>query len=459
MGHQPQVDGASRPWGMDPTPPSPAGPPPVDGQATPRWWLWAAGLVLVAILSSLATWVVLRDDDSAAEIAAERAVETPGPTPTAPPSGATPVPPTGSTVPPVSQAELEAVVAELQAFVEQQRGHRFVEPVDVVLLGDADFEAALTELVTADGERLEVAEKVLTAAGLLEPGVDLLEAQLTLATQGVLGYYQRESNELVVRGTGLTPYVRQTLVHELTHALDDQLFEIYRPEYDELGDETSIGFVAVLEGNARRVESAWVATLTDDEKRERALEEARFSLGVDLTAIPLYVLEATLFAYEDGAVLIDAVIELAGQQGVDDAIANPPSTSEEVLEPDKYFAGEGRIDVPAPPAAGDVIDEGVFGVLSLRILLEQAVTPSVAFAAIDGWAGDWYTAWDTVDGVTCIAADFAMDSPGDALQLLQAFEQLVFDRPLAQAEQRDPVTVRYESCTPPPSSGGAASRS
>jgi len=459
LGHQPAAGDPARPWGVDPTPPGPAELPPPPGGNRPRWWLWTAAVALVAILSSLATWVVVHDDGETTDVAAAESADDPTPSPstTAPPApGGGPVPSTGTTVPPVSQAEVEAEVAELQAFVEQQRGQRFVEPVDVVLLDDAAFEAELASLIEAEAESLAELDNVLTAAGLLDPDVDLLEAQLALATQGVLGYYEREADELVVRGSELTPFVRQTLVHELTHALDDQIFEVYRPQYEELPDETSTGFVSVLEGNARRVEGAWVDSLSEAEQDERATEEARFSLTVDLSAIPDYVLETTYSAYEDGLVLVDRLVETGGQAAVDAAIEAPPTTTEQVLDPEKFLAGEGRVDVPAPPAAGEVIDEGVFGVLALRILLEQGVTPSTAFAATDGWAGDWFTAWDTVDGATCIAADIQMDTPGDALELLQAFEQLTFDRPLASAEQRDPVTIRYESCTPPPSGGGGA---
>ena len=74
---------------------------------------------------------------------------------------------------------------------------------------------------------------------------------------GVVGFYDPETDELVVRGAALTPYVRTTIAHELVHALDDQHLDLDRPEYDEADDEIGFGFSSVVEGNARRVENAY----------------------------------------------------------------------------------------------------------------------------------------------------------------------------------------------------------
>ena len=48
-----------------------------------------------------------------------------------------------------------------------------------------------------------------------------------------------------------TAAVRAVLVHELLHALEDQHFGLDRPD---LGDEAFLGFQALAEGSAVRVE-------------------------------------------------------------------------------------------------------------------------------------------------------------------------------------------------------------
>ena len=119
---------------------------------------------------------------------------------------------------------MATAVAELQTFVEAARGLRFLEPVDVAVLGDAAFRRTLAGGRALEEPEAEVAIGVLRALGLVGPGDDLASAQLDVDT--VAGFYDTETKELVVRGARLTPFVRQVLVHELTHALDDQHFDL-----------------------------------------------------------------------------------------------------------------------------------------------------------------------------------------------------------------------------------------
>ncbi|HEX2118207.1 MAG TPA: hypothetical protein VHF91_03420, partial [Acidimicrobiales bacterium] len=113
-----------------------------------------------------------------------------------------------------------AVVAELQAFVESARGLPFKEPVDVAVVDDAEFRRLLSGGEAVDLQRPddEVSIGVLRALGLLAAGQDLGPAG-EIDPDLVAGFYDTETKELVVRGTRLTPFVRQVLVHELTHAL------------------------------------------------------------------------------------------------------------------------------------------------------------------------------------------------------------------------------------------------
>ena len=68
-------------------------------------------------------------------------------------------------------------------------------------------------------EDLESFEGELRAVGLLSGDVDLVEAVGTLQDEGSLAFYDPESERITVRGSDLTPRLRVTLVHELTHAV------------------------------------------------------------------------------------------------------------------------------------------------------------------------------------------------------------------------------------------------
>ncbi len=113
-------------------------------------------------------------------------------------------------------------VADLADFVEEERGRSFEHPVYVDFLTEDEYtDLARTEeddLSDADRETLEQAEAMHRAMGLAEGDLDLLAALNDVVDSGTLAFYDSDVDRVRVRGTDLTPGLRVTLVHELTHA-------------------------------------------------------------------------------------------------------------------------------------------------------------------------------------------------------------------------------------------------
>src|SRR4051812_25383148 len=137
--------------------------------------------------------------------------------------------------------DLDAAVEEIETFVERERGLKFKERVTPRLAGEGEFQRALLKDFEQSRPALIETQEVLTAIGLLDPGTDVVEAERSLLDIGVVGFYDPQSKELVVRGSKVTPYVKEVLAHELTHALDDQWFGLDRPALDEAEDDSSFG--------------------------------------------------------------------------------------------------------------------------------------------------------------------------------------------------------------------------
>jgi hypothetical protein len=309
-----------------------------------------------------------------------------------------------------------AVVAELQAFVESTRGLRFLEPVDVAVLGDAAFRRFLSGGAPTEQPDVEVANGVLRALGLLagdDPGPT---GDLDAGT--VAGFYDTETKELVVRGSRLTPFVRQVLVHELTHALDDQHFDL---DPDFLDDEAAMAFEALVEGDASVVDSRYVAALPDAE-REAAAAEEESTFGGSGRRVPDIVAELGAFPYRDGPRLVAALLAAGGPGRLDAAFRAPPVSSSEVLHPERFLDGPGRAGVPRVVAEGRVVDDGVLGELILRLVLAGSVPPDRAAKAAAGWAGDRYVAW-SAGGRTCLRATVVMDDAAEAAELAAGLRQ------------------------------------
>jgi hypothetical protein len=330
-----------------------------------------------------------------------------------------------------------AVIEELKAFVESARGLRFLEPVDVAVLDDDAFRQSLAGGEPTEESDAEVGLGVLRALGLLE-GADLGPVG-ELDANTIAGFYDTETRELVVRGPTLTPFVRQVLVHELTHALDDQHFDL---EPDVADDEAALAFEALVEGDAVVVESRYLASLPTEE-REAALEEERASFGGGGVGVPDIVAELSAFPYRDGPLLVIGLLEAGGQARLDAAFRSPPDNTAEVLHPERFLDGPGRAGVAPVRADGRVVDEGVLGELILRLMLAQSLSDDRASRAAAGWAGDRYVAW-SAGARTCVRATVVLDSPAEATELAAALRQWAGGHPGATI---DAVPARASSVT------------
>lgn len=319
---------------------------------------------------------------------------------------------------------IESVLPELVAFVERERGLPFKREVDVELLDDDEFKARLGSPDEEDRQEIEDDQAVLRAMGLLDPGVDLVETVMEFAGDAVLGFYDAETDELVVRGAKPTALARTTLVHELVHALEDQHFNLERPE---LGDEAAAGFQALAEGSAVVIEERYLDSLSAAERRSARRAERALGNGV-ADDVPEAVQIAFGFPYAFGPDLVRALLAAGGRPQLDDAFDRPPLSTEQVLDPGRYLAGDEPREVRAPPADRPAVGDGEIGELFLILMLRAELSDRQAQEAAQGWGGDHYVAWR--DGTrTCVRMAFVMDTPGDTDELEQALADWAAERP------------------------------
>jgi hypothetical protein len=339
------------------------------------------------------------------------------------PAAARPVPATAAPPPtavptPADPPSLDAFVPEAERFVEEHRGLHFTSAVRVLLLDDAAFRHR------SGGGGIDPALAAeIDALQLVPRSVDLAAAARRSQAEGVVGLYEPPSRTLLVRGTAPTPFVREVLVHELTHALQDQWFGIDRPQLDSGVDERAQAFSALVEGDAVRIEDEYLASLPASQRvRARLERDAATGVGGE-TPAPLAAI--VHFPYTAGATFVRALATVRGQAGVDAAFRTPPATSAEILEPQRFLGGTAAtVHVATPAAAGPVIDRGVLGELGLRLLLEHAATTGAiraadAEAAAAAWHGDAYVAW-TGGAIACMRVALAAAPGPDHLLLERA---------------------------------------
>lgn len=426
------------PFGTEPRPPAP-------GPSTVMVAL-IIGVVTMLIAAGVAA-LVLRDDETISTTPTTTQVSR---SPTT--SGAGPST-TGTAIPTTTRAstELERFVDEAIAFVEKERGLKFTSRPTVVVLDDAAFVARFRELIDEDAKKYKDVYDDVTgifqAIGLLSRDMTYVEAQKLLGEGGVLGYYDQESKELRVRAGQLTPLTRTVIVHELTHALDDQRFDLNRPQYDTAEDEVSFGFVALAEGNARRVENAYRNAMSAPDIASATAEELKLGAtgAAVLAKLNLSLLQLEIAPYDLGESFVAALLDKGGQAALDRAFADPPRTSEQVIDPGKYFAKEPRRNVNPPAADATPFKTGVFGQIALQTILGSVNSARVAETAATGWAGDWFVAWNESNR-SCLRVDFVMDSAKDTTELRDALTRWAQTRPSAKVSNAGDA-VELTSCS------------
>jgi hypothetical protein len=391
----------------------------------PRRGLGKLGIVLLAtavlvLLGGAATAVARHDEVRQAELAARRAAVT---------------------------RELPA----LKAFVEKERGLRFKREVEVELLDDDDFVRRInrsdSDDIPEDDEDLPAYDppSTLFALNLIGDIDDFADALGQTLDDSVQGVYEFRSKTLVIRGGDLNPLTRLVLVHELTHALQDQHFDLSKRDFSKTADESQVAWTALLEGDANRVDAAYRDSLPAGVQQEITdLENEQFA-DVDFDG-PEVIYTLLGFPYAVGPDFVLGVLKAGGQPALDRAFESaPPTTTEHILHPDEYVQEvEAMTPVSKPEADGTVLDEGVLGELGLAIVLGEGGTDEVDSAAVRGWGGDYYVTYRD-GGETCFRGDVVMETTRDREELYEALDKKWVDNE-ALIERTDDRGLRLERC-------------
>ena len=210
--------------------------------------------------------------------------------------GSISVPGTASeSIDPSVVAEMRSELALLMVEAEQVRGLPFIATPTVVILDEAEFSQRVSEVVTEDLDQEELAtdSDFFAMLGMLEPGTDLYQLLIDLYTEQVAGFYDGDTEEMVVPAApeGFTPLQKITVLHELIHALTDQHFE-FNDEFDVLvddgnGDDLS-AFQALIEGDATRSQFVYMEGMSPAEAIQAATEALSYDSSV-LDTVPGWI--------------------------------------------------------------------------------------------------------------------------------------------------------------------------
>lgn len=367
-------------------------------------------------------------------------------TPTEVTSGLTPAPSGTGTASAFDAGELQVEVTQIESNTIDIRGLAPREDVPEEFLSQEQLKTNLTAEIKKEYTPEESARdaKTLWLLRLIgDPSLDLLQLQIDLLGEQVLGYYDPEKDELFVRSDpgGLSPNARMTLAHEFVHSLQDQYYDLEKLRPEEIENDRGTAILALVEGDATASGLVFAMQhLSQDDLQALFAESAGASSDV-LDQAPRYIRDSLLFPYDQGLDFVTRLGEGGSFSGVDTAFKNPPQSSEQILHPGKYL-GQPRdepVEVSLPPltdtlgAGWTYGDSDTLGEFDLRIMLEEngllspqaTATPTwqqtdtQAARAAAGWGGARYVMHQKGDDAVVLTLT-RWDTPDDATEFADA---------------------------------------
>lgn len=321
--------------------------------------------------------------------------------------------------------------------VERIRGLTFKQPVQPELLTSDELVARIREtfLTGDDREEFEANARVAVVLGLVDADVDLWEIVTAAQEEQIGGFYDTREQTMVVEARNArrpTPLDRLVLSHEYTHALTDQYVPLRR--LDELreqrADDQALALLALAEGDAQLVSELYARSVLTDADQLELLREVAEIPSERLDQLPPFLREAFEFPYTRGLDFVRALHRSGGFEAVDAAYRDPPTSTEQILHPNRYVRTRDEpVEVTIPEltralgAGWRTIDRGGVGELDVLLIADhgaQSISRADARRAADGWDGGRYVGLESDAGVL-VAAVTAWDSVAEAREATRLF--------------------------------------
>ncbi len=332
--------------------------------------------------------------------------------------------------------------------VEGLRELEFVRDVEPTFLSDQEMTDRVRELFLEDytPRIADLEQRVLTTLGAVPRDTDLRELRSTAIGQQVAGFYDTETKELVVRQAGaeLSAIDRITLAHELTHALTDQTLGIPLPDEVQLGrEDADLAALAVVEGDATLVMQQYSSMLAFDEQFELLDPEAIAASEAGLSGFPPYLEQELLFPYEEGLSFVCDLYAEGGWDAVNQVYEEPPTSTAQVLFPERFAAGEEPVDPPDPKSVGKGWKLNARLQLGAANLLWLFSAPGGdasralddPLAAVAGWGGGELSLWSRGEE-TAVAIVLVEQQPDTLCSAVAEWYGRSFDDDQAQGAPR-----------------------
>jgi hypothetical protein len=307
-------------------------------------------------------------------------------------------------------------------FASEDTGFPRRGPIKKAVVGQADIEKFTKERLAREdfSQRFARSELTMKKFGLLPRDFNLREFLVKSNGQTIAGLYDEETKTIWMLNTVAFDRQGPILAHELTHALQDQNYDLKHwaeagakrdkmkgAESESGNDETSTARHAIVEGQAMVVYidfllAPWGRNLKDTPGVVASMQDSAVSATIDnelMHHAPMFLREAGSFPYRDGLFFVADVLAKRGKEAAFAGVfAHPPRNTHEVFDSNAYLEHAKLPPVLIPdvrPLLTDyeVFDSGSFGELDVRALLKQFGDKHGAEDFASAWQGGSYVAF------------------------------------------------------------------
>src|ERR1700752_365884 len=311
---------------------------------------------------------------------------------------------------------------QLSILREVKSGAQSRNDIEKMIVKNLDDETTPAEM--------NATELVLKEFGLAPQEFSYRPFLIKLLTEQVAGYYDPKAQQFYLADWIELDGQKPVMAHELTHALQDQHFNLKRFEKWPKGDsDAELAAHALIEGDA-----TLAMTIYMSKNPLVALAFIRSLGGQEATSeqfrqAPRALRESLLFPYEEGSAWATQLYKRGGWEMVSQAFTKLPQSSEQILHADKYFAYEAPQKITLPDfkimlgPSWKRIDYDVNGEWGCYLILDEFLNNQAeSKQASAGWSGDRFALYETGKPDEYFVAQLtAWDTPADAREFFDAY--------------------------------------
>ena len=279
-------------------------------------------------------------------------------------------------------------------------------------------------------EEMRASELTLKKLGLVPLDFSYRPFIISLLSEQVAGYYDPKAKQFYLADWIPIEGQLPVMSHELTHALQDQHFNLSRFQDWPNGDgDAELAAHCLVEGDATLVMMQYIL------RKPERMREFMTSMGGDgaaanekIESAPRVLRETLLFPYDQGLQFVTKLYARDGWKTVSAAFADLPKSTEQILHSEKYFAHETPIRVDIPDVRTILgkgwkrVDYDVNGEWGYYLILDEYLKSSdESERAAAGWGGDRYAVYEGPKGEIMMAQMTTWDTVQDANEFYASY--------------------------------------